>query len=109
MQFDEMLQVESEYTSAAIKTALALETWWKQSTANFKRLSLFAHILIVRLNACFPYKHSTSQRRECEELTIDLEQVTHLLVIGGLSSLILFSLRHFPHFINLSHITFSNN
>lgn len=64
VRLDEMFEVESEYTSAALKTALALEEWWKESPANREKLFSFAHILVVRLRACFPCKHSSLQLRK---------------------------------------------
>ena len=59
-----MFEVESEYTSAALKTALALEEWWKESPANREKLFSFAHVLVVCLRACFPCKHSSLQLRK---------------------------------------------
>ena len=61
---DEMFEVQSEYTTAALKTALVLQTWSKHSPRHYVKLSSFAHILIVRLNACFPCKHSTLQLKK---------------------------------------------
>ena len=52
---EETFQVESEYTSAAVKTSLALQKWWNES-ANGEQLSRFAHVLVVRLQTC---KYST--------------------------------------------------
>ena len=63
VQKDEVLQVESGYTSAALKTSLALQEWQKQS-ANHMKLSSFAHILIVRLRACFPCNYTSLQLRK---------------------------------------------
>ena len=59
MNTDDAFKVESEYTCAAIKTSLTLKEWWTQSNSNEEHLSWFAHILVVRLQACFPCKHST--------------------------------------------------
>lgn len=64
VQKDEVFKVESEYTSAALKTSVALQEWWKQSEANHMKLSSFAHILIVRLRACFPCKHKSLQLKK---------------------------------------------
>ena len=64
VQKDEVFQVESDYTSAALKTSLALQEWQKQSSANYMKLSSFAHILIVRLRACFPCNHTSLQLRK---------------------------------------------
>ena len=64
VQKDEVFQVESEYTSAALKTSLSLQEWRKQSAANHMKLSSFAHILIVRLRACFPCNHTSLQLRK---------------------------------------------
>ena len=47
---EEMFEVETEYTSAALKTALALEEWWKGSQSNREILTSFAHVLRVRLD-----------------------------------------------------------
>lgn len=60
---EEMFEVESDYTSAALKTAVAVREWARQA-ANRDQLCSFAHVLIVRLNACFPCKHSTIQLRK---------------------------------------------
>ena len=38
VQKDEVFQVESEYTSAALKTSLSLQEWRKQSAANHMKL-----------------------------------------------------------------------
>ena len=54
---EETFQVESEYTSAAVKTLLALQEWWNEY-AN-EQLSWFAHVLVVRLQTCFCCKYST--------------------------------------------------
>ena len=61
---DEMFEVESEYTSVALETALAMQEWWKQSPSNLELLTKFAHILHVRLNACFAYSRSTLQLKK---------------------------------------------
>ena len=61
---EELFEVESEYTSAAVKTAQALEDWWKKSPSNVEVLNEFSHILYVRLNACFACCWSTLQLRK---------------------------------------------
>ena len=61
---EEMFEVETEYTSAALKTALALEEWWKGSHSNREILTSFAHVLRVRLDACFPCCWSTLQLKK---------------------------------------------
>ena len=61
---EEMFEVETEYTSAALKTALALEEWWKGSHSNREILTSFAHVLRVRLDACFPCCRSTLQLKK---------------------------------------------
>ena len=44
--------MESEYTSAALKTCLALEAWWKLSPANYDILCSFARTYIYCVPAC---------------------------------------------------------
>ena len=61
---EELFEVEPEYTSAAVKTAQALEDWWKKSPSNLEVLKEFFHILYVRLNACFACCRSTLQLRK---------------------------------------------
>ena len=61
---EEIFEVESEYTSVALKTALAMQEWWKQSPSNLEQLTRFAHILFVRLNACFACSRSTLQLKK---------------------------------------------
>ena len=61
---EELFKVESEYTSAAVKTAQALEDWWKKSPSNLEVLKEFSHILYVRLDACFACNRSTLQLRK---------------------------------------------
>ena len=61
---DELFKVESEYTSAALKTAQALEDWWKKSPSNLELMQEFSRILYVRLNACFACHRSTLQMRK---------------------------------------------
>ena len=65
IQKEDAFQIESQYTCAAVNTSKALHEWWKQPTTNKEQLSWFAHVLIVRLKACFPCKYkSTVLRRE---------------------------------------------
>ena len=66
VQKDEVFKVESEYTSAALKTSVALQEWWKQSEANHMKLSSFAHILIVRFEGMLSMQaqKSAAQVRE---------------------------------------------
>ena len=61
---EELFEVEFEYASAAVKTAQALEDWWKKSPSNPEVLKEFSHILYVRLNACFACCRSTLQLRK---------------------------------------------
>ena len=61
---EELFEVEFEYASAAVKTAQALEDWWKESPSNPEVLKEFFHILYVRLNACFVCCWSTLQFRK---------------------------------------------
>ena len=61
---EELFEVEFEYASAAVKTAQALEDWWKKSPSNLEVLKEFSHILYVRLNACFACCRSTLQLRK---------------------------------------------
>ena len=61
---EELFKVESGYTSAAVKTAQALEDWWKKSPSNLEVLKEFSRILYVRLNACFACNRSTLQLRK---------------------------------------------
>jgi len=42
----------------------SLQVWWKESVANHNMLTTFAHVLIVRLRACFPCNHSTLQLKK---------------------------------------------
>ena len=44
VQKDEVFQVESEYTSAALNTSLALQKWWKQSSANHMSNNTTTHL-----------------------------------------------------------------
>ena len=53
-----------EYTSAALKTAQALEDWWKKSPSNLRVMQEFFRILYVHLNACFACRRSTLQMRK---------------------------------------------
>ena len=65
IQKEDAFQIESQYTCAAVNTSKALHEWWKQPTTNKEQLSWFAHVLIVRLKACFLCKYkSTVLRRE---------------------------------------------
>ena len=59
VQTEEQFKVASDYTCAAKKTSLTLQEWWKQSTTNMEQLTWFAHVLIVRLKACFASKCSS--------------------------------------------------
>ena len=64
IKVDEALLVQSEYTSAALKTAMALEEWWKKSEESYQHLSTFSPVLTVRLGACFASKWSTLQLKK---------------------------------------------
>ena len=53
IKVDETLLVESDYTSAALKMAMAVEEWWKRSEENCQRLSTFSRVLAVHLGTCY--------------------------------------------------------
>ena len=75
LKLEEMFQVESNYTSTALKTSLALEEWWKRSKSNYQRLSSFSLVLSVRLGACFASKwsgHSAADERK------NLDSLSHI-------------------------------
>ena len=45
MKEEELFEVKSEYTSAAVKTAQALEDWWKKSPPSLEVLKVFPYSL----------------------------------------------------------------
>ena len=57
---DEGFQLETEHTTAAVKTASAVLEWCKDPRNN-EKLSSFSHVLVVRLRACFCRKYRTFQ------------------------------------------------
>ena len=62
---DEMFDVESENTSVALKTALAMQEWWKQSPSNLELFTKFSHTLCeVKHLLCLLKVYSTVQERE---------------------------------------------
>ena len=74
IQVEEFFEIDSEYTSAALKMATALQVWQKECSDDHSKMSWFAHMLTVRLGACFLCCcHTRQLRREkkCGELTTD--------------------------------------
>ena len=64
IQTDEAFQLESEFTCAALKTSQTLEAWRKMCPVNEEKLSKSAHILVVRLQACFVCKKKDMTSRK---------------------------------------------